>query len=80
MSRAFNGSGAAQAAILDIFKVFARVCHAALLHKVKTYKISGQIFGLISSFVSIRQLQMVLDAKPLQEYSVNDLPDDVLFS
>ena len=32
---------------------------------------SGQIFGLISSFLSNRQLQVVLDGKSLQEYSVN---------
>ena len=32
---------------------------------------SGQIFGLISSFRSNRQLQVVLDGKSSQEYPVN---------
>ena len=33
--------------------------------------LSGQIFGLISSFLSNRQLQVILDGKSLQEYPVN---------
>ena len=33
--------------------------------------ISGQIFGLISSFLNIRRLQVVLDGKSSQEYPVN---------
>ena len=40
-------------------------------HKLKSYGISGQIFGLISSFLSNRQLQVVLDGKSSQEYPVN---------
>ena len=56
---------------LDICKAFDRVWHAGLLHKLKSYRISGQIFGLISSFLSNRQLQVVLDGKSSQEYPVN---------
>ena len=56
---------------LDISKDFDRVWHAGLLHKLKSYRISGQIFGLISSFLSNRWLQVVLDGKSSQEYSVN---------
>ena len=41
---------------LDISKAFAKVWHAGLLHKLKSYGISGQIFGLISSFLSNRRL------------------------
>ena len=44
---------------------------AILLHKLKSYGISGQIFGLISSFLSNRQLQVVLDGKSSQKYPVN---------
>ena len=51
--------------------VFTRVWHAGLLHKLKSYGISGQIFGLISSFLSNRRLWVVLDGKSLQEYPVN---------
>ena len=52
---------------LDICKAFDRVWHAGRLHKLKSYGISGQIFGLISSFLSNRQLQVVLDGKFSQE-------------
>ena len=63
--------GATQAVVLDISKAFNRVWHAGLLHKLKSYGISGQIFGLISSFLSNRRLQVVLNGKSLQEYPVN---------
>ena len=36
-----------------------------------SHGISCQIFGLLSSFLSNRQLQVVLDGKPSQEYLVN---------
>ena len=67
---AFNRSGATRAVALDISKAFDRVCHAGLLQKLKSYGISGQIFGLISSFLSNRQLKVVLDGKSSQEYPV----------
>ena len=54
IARAFNKSGATRAVALDISKAFDRVWHAGLLHKLKSYGISGQIFGLISSFLSNR--------------------------
>ena len=41
------------------------------VHKLKVYGISGQIFGLISSFLSNRHLRVVLNGKSLQEYPVN---------
>ena len=56
---------------LDISKSFDRVWHAGLLHKLNSYGISGQIFGLISSFLSNRRLRVVLDGKSSQEYGVN---------
>ena len=73
---------------------FWQVWYAGVLHKLKSYGISGQIHGLISSFVSNRQLWVVLEGKSSQEYLVNasvpqgsilglmrwhnDLPDDVI--
>ena len=49
---------------------FDRVWHAGLLHKPKSYGISGQIFGL-SSFLSSRRLRVVLDGKGSEEYLVD---------
>ena len=57
ISRAFKRSVAPRAVALDISMAFNRVWHLGLLHKLKSYGISGQIFGLISSFLSNRQLQ-----------------------
>ena len=57
--------------VLDISKAFDRVWHAGHLHKLKSYGISGQIFGLIFSFLSNRRLRVVLDGKSSQEYPVN---------
>ena len=37
----------------------------------KSYGISGEIFGVISSFLSNRRLGVALDGKSSQEYSVN---------
>ena len=71
IARAFNKSGATRAVALDISKAFDRVWHAGLLHKRKSYGISGQIFGLISSFLSNRLPRVVLDKKFSQEYPVN---------
>ena len=45
--------------------------HAGLLHKLQAYGIAGQVFGLISSFLSNRPLRVVLDKKSSPEYSVN---------
>ena len=55
---------------LEISKTFDRIWHAGL-HKLKSYGISGEIFGLNSSFLSNRRLGVVLDGKSTQEYSVN---------
>ena len=51
--------------------ILDRVWHADLLHKRKSYGISGQIFGLISSSLRNRRLGVVLDGKSSQEYPVN---------
>ena len=61
IARAFNRSGATRDVALDISKAFDRVWHAGLLHKLTSYGISGQIFGLITSFLSNRQLRVVQD-------------------
>ena len=70
IARVFNSSGATRVVALDISKAFDRAWHAGLLN-LKSYGISGQMFGLISSFHGNRQLWAVLDGKSSQEYSVN---------
>ena len=69
--RDFNRPGATRAVAVNKSKAFDRVWHTGLLHKLKSYGFSGQIFGLISSFLSNRQLWLVLDGKSSQEYPVN---------
>ena len=64
IAKAFNKPGPTRAVALDISKAFDRAWHAAL-------GISGQIFCLISSFLSNRRLRVVLDGKSSQEYPVN---------
>ena len=71
IARAFNKSGATRDVPLDKSKAFDRVWHAGLVHKLTSYGISGQIFGLISSFLSTRRLRVVLDGTSSQEYQVN---------
>ena len=67
----FNKSGATRAVALDTSKTFGRVWHAGVLHNLKSYEILGEIFGLISSFISNRRLQVVLYGKSSEEYPVN---------
>ena len=52
-------------------RAFGRVWYTGLVDKLNSYRISGQIFGLFSSFLSNRQLRMVLDGESSQEYTVN---------
>ena len=62
---------ATRAVALDISKAFDKIWHAGLFHKLRSYGISSQIFDLISSFVSNKQLRVVLGGKSSQEYPVN---------
>ena len=68
ITRAFNRSRPTRAVALDISKAFNRVWHDGLLHKRRSYRVPGEIFGLISSFLSNRRLRVVLDEKSSQEY------------
>ena len=70
IARTFSKSGATRAVTLDISKAFERVWHAGLLHKLKSCGILGQIFGLISFFLSNRRLQVILDGESSEEYLV----------
>ena len=62
-------------------RLFDRVLHAGLLLKCKSYRISGQIFCFILSFLSNRWLQVLLDGKSSQEYPVNaGVPEGFILS
>ena len=66
IARVFTRPGANRAVALDISKAFDRVWHTGPLHKIRSYGISGQIFGLISFFLSNGQLRVVLDGNSSQ--------------
>ena len=70
-ARSFNRSWATRDVALEISKAFNRVWYAGLLHKLKSCVISGQLRGLISSFLSNRWLQVILYLKSSREYPVN---------
>ena len=71
VAKMFNRSGGTRAVAVAILKDFDRVCHASLLHKLKSCGTSGQILGLISSFLSNRRLRVFLNRKFSQVYPVN---------
>ena len=90
--RAFSRSGATRAVALDTSKVSDRVWHASLLHKCKSYGISGWVFHIISSFLSNKNIQWMLQVpagissecsilRPtLFLFCMNDLLDDVIYN
>ena len=59
IARAFNRSGATRAVALDISKAFEMVWYVDLLHKLKPYRISCRVLGIIS-FLSNRPFRVVL--------------------
>ena len=71
IGRTFNRSGAFQTVAPGRFKAFNKVYDAGLQHNLKSYRVSGFMFGLILSFLSNIQLWVVLDGNSLQECSVN---------
>ena len=71
ITRPINRSGTTRAVALDIFKAFDWIWHAVILHKLKSYGISDQIFGLMSSVLNNRRLRVVLEGNSSQKYPVN---------
>ena len=59
IARVFNLSGATCTVALDILKPFDRFFHAGLIGKRKSYRISGQVFGLILSLSIIGDFEWV---------------------
>ena len=71
LSRALEAGGQGRAVALDISKAFDKVWHAGLLHKLRGYGINGHLLDLIKSFLSNRQLKVVLDGQQSSCYSIN---------
>jgi len=66
-----NASGESRAIALDISKAFDKVWHAGLLHKLKSYGVSGSALHIIKSFLSNRKLKVVLDGCSSKTYKIN---------
>ena len=71
LSRVLEAGGRARAVALDISKAFDKVWHAGLIHKLCGYGINGHLLDLIQSFLSNRQLKVVLDGQESACYSIN---------
>ena len=71
IARAFNRSGLLKLWHLIYPRLLTSFDMLVFFRNSKSYGISGQIFGLVSSFLSNRRLQVVLDGKSLQKYPVN---------
>ena len=59
--RALDACGETRAIALDISKAFDKVWHAGLLHKLKSYGISGPFLEIINYFLSDRKIRVVMD-------------------
>ena len=66
-------SGTTLHVVPDISNGSDWVWHARLLHKLMSYEIPGMAFDLISSSLSNRQLQVVLNGKSSQQYPVKTM-------
>ena len=58
--------------LLELWHLIYPELLTGLPHKLKSYGISGQIFGLVSSFLSNRWLHVVLYGKSSLEYPLNN--------
>ena len=69
--RSLNACGETRAIALDISKAFDEVWHRGLLHKLKSYGISGTLLDLIRSFLTGRSIKVVLDGHSSIFYPIN---------
>ncbi|XP_047127776.1 uncharacterized protein LOC124808625 [Hydra vulgaris] len=74
ITKSLNKRNFVNIAFLYFAKVFDKVSHRKLLHKLKAYRINGNVLKWIESFLISRKQQTVLvhkiyadDTKPLQE-------------
>ena len=56
---------------LDISKAFDKVWHAENLHNLASYGADGKAHGIILSFLKRRKMNVVLDGKSSEDFSIN---------
>ena len=71
ISRILDRQGETQTVALDISKAFDKVWHKGLLSKLSSYGISGPLHQLIASFLSNRQISVVLDGQKSSTKLIN---------
>ena len=71
LSRALDFSFDSRAIALDISKVFDRGWHKGLLHKLKSYGISGKALGIIHSLLTGRKMKVVIDGQSSYSHFLN---------
>ena len=63
--------GEAFVVAMDISKAFDRIWHKGLLHKLKTYGITGPYYEMISNFLTNRQIKVLLDGESFSVFLIN---------
>ena len=74
----FNITDATQAVALDILKALDMVWYTGLLHKLQSFGISLQVFGLFHQFSIIDNFARFSILSHTFLLYINDLPDDVI--
>ena len=71
VSRVLDRQGETRSVALDISKAFDKVWHQGLLMKLKSYGVADQLHKLLASFLSDRQISVVLDGQKSSTKFVN---------
>ena len=71
VSEALDHGRETRTVALDISKAFDRVWHKGLLHKLSSYGISGDVLGIIESFLSDRSLRVVVNGQTSEAHKIN---------
>ena len=71
VSQALHDNLHARAVALDISKAFDKVWHKGLLLKLASYGISGNVLGVIESFLSDRSLKVVINGQTSEANKIN---------
>ena len=71
INKALDSRGEARVVALDISKAFDKVWHRGLVHKLKSYGISGKLLGTISDFLADRHITVVHEGHSSLTHSIN---------